>query len=195
MTEFNLETAVPIMRDYLGSQPDVVLVYLYGSYALGKTWAESDLDIGVLFDDKETPYETFKQALRCAGELQFRLGGIEVDLRELNGAPVEFLMQVIKSGRCLYARSERSRVQFETRVIREYLDFKPVLDEYYRELRQRLKEGRFSARLPRYIKETRTAVERARETGSNSQALAGGIPDNSACSECDFLDKQQGGEH
>jgi len=168
MTEFNLEAALPIIRDYLESQPDVLLVYLYGSYALGKTWAESDLDIGVLFDDKETPYETFKQTLRYVGELQSRLGGIEVDLRELNGAPVEFLMQVIKSGRCLYARNERSRVQFETQVIREYLDFKPVLDEYYRKLRQRLKEGRYSARLPRYIEETRTAVERARETGSVS---------------------------
>ncbi len=45
MSEFTLEIAVPIIRDYLASQPEIVLAYLYGSYATGRTWAESDLDI------------------------------------------------------------------------------------------------------------------------------------------------------
>jgi len=157
--EFNLEVIVPAIRDYFAHQPDVALAYLYGSYAVDQIWAESDLDIGVLFSNEGTPYELFRQGLRRAAELQTKVGRIEIDLRELNGAPVEFLMQVIKAGRCLYARSEQERVQFETRVIQEYLDFKPVLDEYYRELRQRLKEGRFSARLPRYIEETRNTQE------------------------------------
>jgi predicted nucleotidyltransferase len=163
MSDLNLETALPIIRDYLARQPEVVLAYLYGSYALGQEWTESDLDVGVLFEERESSYEVFRRALRHAAELQSKLGEIEIDLRELNGAPVEFLMQVIKPNRCLYARSERERVQFETRVIREYLDFKPVLDEYYSQLRRRLKEGRFSARLTKYIEQTRAAVERARE--------------------------------
>jgi predicted nucleotidyltransferase len=171
MSEFNLEAALSTIRDYLSRQPEVGLAYLYGSYAAGQPWAESDLDIGVLFLDEGTPYDIFQQALRHAAELQSKIGEIEIDLRELNGAPVEFLMQVIQTGHCLYARSERERVQFETRVIIGYLDFKPVLDEYYRELRQRLKEGRFSARLPRYIEETRAAVERARETGSEPASI------------------------
>ena len=152
MQGHGLEAFLLIIEDYFAYQPEVALVYLYGSYAAGQTWAESDLDIGVLFNDRGTPYELFQRGLRHATELQAKVSGIEIDLRELNGAPVEFLMQVIKSGRCLYARSEQERVQFETRVIQEYLDFKPVLDEYYRELRQRLKEGHFSARLPRYFK-------------------------------------------
>jgi predicted nucleotidyltransferase len=171
MSEFNLESALVTIHDYLAHQPEVVLAYLYGSYAAGQTWAESDLDIGVVFQDEGTSYDIFQQALRHAAELQSKIGKIEIDLRELNGAPVEFLMQVIQTGRCLYARNERERVQFETRVIMEYLDFKPVLDEYYRELRHRLKEGHFSARLPKYIEETRAAVERARETGSKPSAI------------------------
>jgi hypothetical protein len=166
--EFNLEVILSAIRDYFAHQPDVALAYLYGSYAVDQIWAESDLDIGVLFGDGGTPYELFRRGLRYAAELQAKVGRIEIDLRELNGAPVEFLMEVIQPGRCFYARSEQERVRFETRVIQEYLDFKPVLDEYYRELRQRLKEGRFSARLPRYIEETRTAVERARKAGSDS---------------------------
>jgi hypothetical protein len=166
MREFNLEAALTSIRDYLARQPEVVLVYLYGSYATGRVWAESDLDIGVLFENEGTAPQPFRQALHHAAELQSQARQVQVDLRELNGAPIEFLMQVIKPGRCLYARSERERVEFEARVIRDYLDFKPVLDEYYRELRRRLKEGRFSARLPKYIEQTRAAVERAREAGS-----------------------------
>jgi hypothetical protein len=171
MSEFDLEKALSAIVDQLARQPEVMLVYLYGSYAADRAWAESDLDIGVLFDEGANPSEVFRQALRDAAALESKTGGVPVDLRVLNHAPVEFAMQVVKHNRCLYARQEQERVQFETRVIREYLDFKPVLDEYYRELRRRIKEGRFSARLPRYIEQTRAAVQRARETRSDSPSV------------------------
>jgi predicted nucleotidyltransferase len=45
MSEFNLEIALPTIRDYVACQPEIVLAYLYGSYTVGQTWAASDLDI------------------------------------------------------------------------------------------------------------------------------------------------------
>jgi len=166
MTMAELDKYLAQLREFFARQPEVVLAYLYGSYATGQTWAESDLDIGVLFDAQVTPRQQFRLALRYGVEVRRLIqDGVEADVRELGSAPVEFLMQVIRPGRCLYARTERERVRFETAVIRRYLDFKPVLDEYYHHLRQRIKRGEFSARLGKYIAETRKIVYGTGEAG------------------------------
>lgn len=62
--------------------------------------------------------------------------GREVDLRALNGRGPVFLNQVLKYGKPIYRRSEGERVMFETRVLDEYLDYRPFF-EHYNEVRRR----------------------------------------------------------
>ena len=175
MTMAELDKHLPQLREFFARQPEVVLAYLYGSHATGQTWAESDLDIGVLFDEQVPPRQQFRQALRYGVEVQRLIqDGVEVDVRELGSAPVEFLMQVIRPGKCLYARTEQERVRFETEVLTRYLDFKPVLEEYYHHLRQRIKRGEFSARLGKYIAETRKIVHGTGEAGELPAAVSHG---------------------
>ncbi len=159
MNVIDLEKHLPQLKNFFAAQPEVVLAYLYGSYATKRVWAESDLDIAVLFDDGIAAYDQFQLALRYGVDLSDLVGGVEIDVRELNPAPVEFRMQVIEPGRCLYARGEEERIQFEAQTILEYLDFKPVLDEYYHHLARRIKEKRFSAQLPKYMAEVRAIKE------------------------------------
>ena len=160
------------LQAYFSRQPEVRLAYLYGSVATGQMWAESDLDVGVLFDDALTPHERFRRALRMCSEVEEALDrALEADARELNDAPVEFQYQVYYHGCCLYARDENERVSFETRVMREYFDFVPVLEEYYREMFRRIKTGEASAQLRRYETQIRQAVARARETQNSPAPL------------------------
>ena len=67
--------------------------------------------------------------IEIAEELEVRLGG-EFDIRVLNGRPARFLFQVIKTGAVLYSADETKRVEFETRVMKEYYDMKYYFDRF-----------------------------------------------------------------
>lgn len=69
--------------------------------------------------------------------------GKEVNLVLLNRATIEFRFLVIKHGRLIFSADEEKRTDFEDVVIRDYLDFKPVLDLYRKEVREAIKEGYF----------------------------------------------------
>jgi len=159
-TQLELDTLIPKLQTYFAQQPDVRFAYVYGSVARGQTWAESDLDIGVWFADSLPTLEPLRRNVSLASELKQLLDdAIEVDVRVLNDAPIEFLWQVYYHGRCVFVRDEQERVNFEVRVMREYFDFKPVLDEYYRELFRRIKTGEPSAESRRFATEIREIVE------------------------------------
>ncbi|HHH41706.1 MAG TPA: nucleotidyltransferase domain-containing protein, partial [Chloroflexi bacterium] len=100
--------------EYFASWADqVVLVYLFGSWATGRVWAQSDLDLGVLFDRALPRRERWELTLRFEVDLVGLLKDKgEIDVRELNTAPLAFRYQVIRHQQCLYARSEAERVAF-----------------------------------------------------------------------------------
>lgn len=53
-----------------------------------------------------------------------------MDLIILNNAPPLLKHQVIKHGKLIYTRSERSRILFEASAECEYLDFKRAMERY-----------------------------------------------------------------
>lgn len=55
---------------------------------------------------------------------------IEIDFVILNEATPRFLYNVLKSGYCIYAVNETLQHEFSIKIIREYLDVKPMLDMY-----------------------------------------------------------------
>lgn len=138
----SLDVALPQLKAYFAEQPEVVLAYLYGSYAVGQVHGDSDLDIGVLFSEGIVSKRQVRLALRYTEEIKRLIGErVEVDVRELNHCPVAFKMQVIRPGRCIYAVNGRERARFEAEVIINYLDFKPVLDLYYDMMSKQIGEG------------------------------------------------------
>lgn len=42
------------------------------------------------------------------------------------------------SGRLIYSRDESARIDFEVVARKRYLDFKPMLDQYYREILKKM---------------------------------------------------------
>ncbi|MEM1913610.1 MAG: nucleotidyltransferase domain-containing protein [Thermofilaceae archaeon] len=113
----------------------ILAAYLFGSRAKGYATPESDYDIAVLLS--ETPRDLLDFYLRLLNKLTDTLGD-NVDLVILNEAPPELKYQVVKHGKPIYVRNERARVAFESRTIREYLDFSRILKRYDECLAKRL---------------------------------------------------------
>ncbi|KAF5411867.1 MAG: hypothetical protein C5S47_02740 [Candidatus Methanogasteraceae archaeon] len=125
------------LKSVISEHEEVIAAYLYGSAAQGRMWEDSDIDVGILLaDDAVTDH---RYVVRMAREIQSRCRlDMEVDLRVLNRRPIRFLNQVMRYGKLVFVRDEKKRVEFETGVLKEYLDFKPFLREYDRERRRRL---------------------------------------------------------
>jgi hypothetical protein len=119
------------LKHFFAAKPEVVLVYVYGSFLRREDWR--DLDVAVLIERgaPDAP-DPFNQGLRLAAELEEFLGRprVEVDLRMLNEASLAFQYEVIKTGELVVRRDERTRILYESRVVIEYLDFAPILAMY-----------------------------------------------------------------
>jgi predicted nucleotidyltransferase len=161
----DLEVALPKIKEYLSLQPEILLAYLYGSYAEERVFSWSDLDIGLLFVKGEPASQRFQQLFQHQAEISrlvnaVREPEIEVDIRDLSDGSPEYLMNVIRANQCLYARTKQDRVVFEEKVIKQYLSFKPILDLYYQETFKRVKNGQVSHRYAKHLTETRAAIGR-----------------------------------
>ena len=128
-----IEMLNSVIREY----DEVIAAYLYGSAVKGNLRADSDIDIGILLADDAVPDHLY--AIRMAREIRSRCHlDRDVDVRILNRRPIRFLYQVLRYGKLVFVRDERKKVEFETGVLKEYLDFKPFLREYDRKRKERL---------------------------------------------------------
>lgn len=123
---------------------DILAVYLFGSRVDGTFTPASDYDFAVLL--KEAP--SFEEASLLMLEIQDNLSSIlsgEVDVVVLNTATIEQRFLIISRGTVIYSGDDNIRTDFEDIAIRDYLDFKPFLDAYRRDVREAIKEGEFYA--------------------------------------------------
>ena len=130
------------MTAYLQEQPDVLLVYLFGSYARGRARPGSDLDIALLLDEQgRSSFELLERRLDLAVRAEELLGQ-EVDVVLLNRASLLLQGQVLGEGRLLYAMDKRRQVEYEARARALYFDFQPRLRQHRDALLQAAREGR-----------------------------------------------------
>lgn len=131
--------------EFLASQPEIDLAYIFGSVALGRTHVLSDIDVAILAnmdravlpDTKEHySYQTF-----LATSLMEIFHRSDVDLVLLHRAPPLLRFQVVRYGHILYCRNEHIRVQFEVNTRRDYLDTKPLRALQKKYLYQSIKAG------------------------------------------------------
>ena len=122
----NLHNPLYRLTEHLRSRPEILLAYLFGSAAEGRTHSLSDLDVAVLVApeqfwelDASTPWG-YQASL--AAELMGILARNDVDLVLLHSAPPLLAREVVRVGKLLCCRDEKVRVDFEVRVHQEYLD-------------------------------------------------------------------------
>ncbi len=105
----------------------MLFAYVFGSWAIGRASPPgSDVDIAI-FTSKEL---SWKELVSITMDLEDSLG-LRVDLVHLNKAPLLLAYEVVSKGVLIFDRDPERRVDFEVRTIREFLDFKLRLTQYY----------------------------------------------------------------
>lgn len=135
------EKYLPGLIEFFKTQYDVISVYLFGSRASGTAGPLSDIDIAVLLKEGLGKGIYSEKEMDCLGKSNDILHTDEVSFVLLNKAPLTIQYGVISEAKVLFSRDEEVRLSFEERVIDEYMDFRPVLDEYDREFLRQVREG------------------------------------------------------
>jgi predicted nucleotidyltransferase len=104
---------------------EIVFAYFYGS-AVNNT-VVGDIDIAVYFKEYIPTEKQIDISLTLTLELSAELG-IPVDVRPLNHTVAGFRFHVT-DGRLVFSRDEETRLNFVESTWREYLDYKPLLEQ------------------------------------------------------------------
>ena len=125
------EIASTLRRYFDEHGAGIVAVYLFGSMARGTARAESDVDLGVLYE--RVPESTLEgQPFDLESALE-RLVSRPVQVVALNRAPVDLVHRVLRDGILVAERDRSARVRFEVRARSEYFDLLPILRRYRRQ--------------------------------------------------------------
>jgi len=108
-----------LVKSFFKDRHNVLLVFLFGSYASKQMNISSDIDIGVLFDKMPSFYElnNLKENL---SEVLKR----DIDLVALNNASPIIKMQVIKKGILVFERYKNDFSMFYGETVNQYDDLK-----------------------------------------------------------------------
>lgn len=144
-----MEALIEIIKSTLLPRKEIVLAYLYGSFAKGISHPHSDVDVAILLDPDKNIYSKEYPYGYSAGVLADLIKALHtnrVDLIVLNNAPPFLKFQVIRYGRLVFSRSEAKRIDFQVKTITKYNDVKRLIDIQHRYLSNRLKNGTYGKR-------------------------------------------------
>ena len=122
------------LKRYFGPREDICFAFLFGSYARGKTFGESDIDIAI-YHKEGYSFELIKKIWR---DLEGILGK-DVDLLVLNTSPPLIGYTAIR-GMTLVVNDYRAYLNYLLRISQEAEDFREFFFDIWR-LRQDLKRG------------------------------------------------------
>ncbi len=108
---------------------DLVAVYVFGSFVTEDSF--SDLDLGILLT--EEPARPLLIELDLEIDME-KTASCPVDVRVLNGAPISFSQNVIRTGEVIIDMHPNIRADFEGLVLKKYFDFAPFRAQYFSEV-------------------------------------------------------------
>ena len=120
------------LKGYFESKSNVCFASLFGSYATGKTYAESDIDVAVYLKEGYS-LESIKKVWRELEGLLER----DVDLLILNTAP-PLVGYAAMRGKTIVVNDYRMRLDYVLRVSQEAEDFREFFLDLW-SLRERIK--------------------------------------------------------
>jgi hypothetical protein len=102
---------------------EVEVAYVFGSFIQSDEF--NDIDVALLISKELNPYARFKFAMKVARELERRIKPrFEFDVKILNYSPIEFQYEVLKKGEAVFLRERSKKVEYESELISDYLDFR-----------------------------------------------------------------------
>ena len=117
------------LKSLFKSYPEIKLVYLFGSRAMGKSGPMSDYDFAFYLDEKDKKKMSDLKLVLMA-KLGHLLKTDKIDLVILNIAEgPELKYNIIKEGKLIFEQ-EPFKVLIEPKILNEYFDFHSLLLRY-----------------------------------------------------------------
>ena len=125
-------------------------IYLFGSYAKGKTHSLSDIDFGIVFEKpekyKERTLKVYSKLYKIFSEVlpknylkkRLKLKEHEFDLVFLQFAPLSLQIKAIQEGKVIYEGNRKKRFQYQEEVLKKYCDFEYFYNLFSKALIERI---------------------------------------------------------
>ncbi len=126
------------LKNYFGRQTNVAAVYIFGSCGTEYEHSFSDLDLGIVFAKGKV---ALRDEMMMEASLSLLLNKENVDLVNLNKAPLKLQYKAVSEGELVYEGNYEVHSNFLERVYKRYLDYLPDLEAYEREYEKALKEA------------------------------------------------------
>jgi uncharacterized protein YutE (UPF0331/DUF86 family)/predicted nucleotidyltransferase len=136
ISQASIEQAIKTI--VVNMSPPVIAAYLFGSRATGKVWAESDVDVALLFGETDAS-NRLEIIGRVSEYLCQTLDGVEVDVASLDGVPTHFAYEILRTGKLAFCANPHERIRFEMGVFEKQTDEEPWLQIGRRYLMRRAK--------------------------------------------------------
>ncbi len=123
-----IQGKIGLLKDYFARRDDVVMAFVFGSYASGHEVLESDFDLAVYFIHG-------MEGIGKEDEIWSDVSGIvkkEIDLVCLNNAPASLISDVIKRGISLVIKDEKLYWDIYLRMSMEAEDFLEFANDYFK---------------------------------------------------------------
>lgn len=112
-----------ILSKVFQEYPDILAVYLFGSYATGHVHRESDLDLAIV--PRNSSIRT--KRLDILTDLA-RSGFCNVDLVFLDTDDIVLKYEAVRQNKLVYQTEEFDRGALYSKILRQYFDFCPYLE-------------------------------------------------------------------
>ena len=103
-----------MLKEYFSKRKEVLMAFIFGSYAEGRQMAESDFDVAVYFTPKNAEAPESEIYYENESEVCSDISGIihkDIDLVCLNYAPASLVSGVIKTGIPLVIKDGRLHLE------------------------------------------------------------------------------------
>ena len=109
------------LKDFFKNKGRILLVFVFGSFAIGRITSHSDIDIALLFERPADVDETNRLRDELTGFLHR-----EADVIVLNSASPILRMQVLKTGVLVFSKTRQHFHQFFVDTVNQYDDLKQI---------------------------------------------------------------------
>ncbi len=121
---------IPELVRALDGDKDVIALYAFGSLANDALKPLSDLDFGILLNDRLDKGQRFDKHIELIGVFTDIFKTDEIDLINMNDAPYRIAFQILKTGKMLVCGNAGALTRFRERLVKSYLDFKCMRDSF-----------------------------------------------------------------
>ncbi|MGI5860066.1 MAG: type VII toxin-antitoxin system MntA family adenylyltransferase antitoxin [Tepidanaerobacteraceae bacterium] len=132
----NIKDKMQELTTYIKQNKNIIALYIFGSYGTKYQHVNSDLDFAILYKDRPSLFEE----LEIESDISQIFHRDDIDVVNLNKAPIDMSHQVLYTGDLLFCRDEILLADFKEKVFNIYGDYGIVLKKFYDDFQEGLRE-------------------------------------------------------